>query len=1443
MRGRTRAGDGSNDAELVLPSGNRDEGRHRHQQHAKDTRLFDKLNQLERKWHSQKGNNNNKLAIGGVSLNQNHSFSSQRDPPPGSPPIEATGSMPPPSEALPVSSTSTEPKQLPPKKKKKKKKEGPRVVTMFDRLYQKGKAKAITKNITVLPQTKPSANRNKRRLRAAIIIQSVFRGVKLRKHVRYLSGTAFVIQWWWRNIAQRLFYIRLRGLTIIIQSLERRRVAIKAAQEIRGSAATIQSLWRMRCAKRQRKMLEEDLEKRIRESNASKLIQFHLRKHIKVIRQQRVECVSLMVEEINDGVETLSGDSSTSESISSDHPPDLILSADSLEENPSDEAGEADEEKRKVTPNEDKLAPTEDSAKPLEHDEKPSVSSASASLFRAAQLRRRALKQPVSNVPQDTVARSVLAHRRKNLGIKEGTVPPRKYKSIAYEYLPTNKTYWTYDSHKLARIPIIQRWAKKRMREKLLWRSSVNIQCAWRINRSQFELISLYLLKEWAVRVDFRQEETTNNPVLRQKVRLLALAKAIRQVNDESLPPEVLRTPYSFVVNWKTETSIYFAEDQGIAQLNRCRIHVVCEAHRHPLWEDWSNQKKFTHLSKVALLRSFSNQCARLSRASVLMQSLRMRRILWKMAREKEAAMTIQRFWSRYGHETDEMVYLQQAKSAAIRLQAFWRMTSAVLLLEIQDMSASSIQALFRGFTIREQYLEAKFGITGFQAVYRGRREYRSFNLKCRTVLHIQRAIRGFIARARLDHQAYAALAIQDWYRAVALRVCMSKIRLSYSILQCLVQRQAILSRLQKEQAAVRLQAWLRKVSCRSFHLQQIQSGTHVQSVYRGWQARKAFCIVVRGVVLLQASARTRRDQELFSQWKRSANAIRGVWLTYITRTRFLRLCRVVSIVQTLMRERRARRSSATRLSAWWRTCVCLRHIDESKKLAVTVQKIFRGHQGRLRHKHLSYLRLYAAAAKLQSWWRLNLAFDAYTIMQLSVVDIQRSYRAYSARQRYKIALQTLKTASATKLQGWWRMAIVCETYNVLYVSVWDVQRCYRGYRTRKALVEARMYLGAVKFQALWRVSHMRSIFKKLCHATMTLQRVYRGHKTRSEIQNARMCSAETHLAAAWRRFHARKCYKDLCRSAILAQRICRGHLGRKRFEFLHAQHVFRTATKLQAFCRMCAQSKRFTKVCASALLAQRIVRGCVARRRYNALVEAHFAAVLIQAAWDDYRDRMATRLYLAIVSVQKCYRGYQVRSSIDPLAAFFYSKGKACGYLRLMHYNSYRQMQASSLVLQRWQRMTTCKRDFEELKMGVAAIQACFRGYSARCSFHEQVEAATIIQAWRRMTVKVEDFEEMLVASIIIQSLFRGFSQRRQTKASLRAFVAIQSLFRMRRCVQNLMETRSSQVEVHFVQGKGNQDPVLAKVSDGKETAEEKEDGNQDPVLGSMSGGPERAQ
>ena len=461
------------------------------------TRLFDKLSILEQKWNSQKGPTRStslrKKEIA-TSLVQEPQLVNTGTGPKTKPiPAVSHGSV----QKITRADTlfaNTQSRE----KSEEKREEAPknaRAVSMFDRLYQKGQTKSITRRKMMHQQLNPPIpkGRTRKRQRAAAIIQGAFRGNRVRKYLNKNAMAAIEIQHWWKSILARAYFLKLTASVPLVQSLERRRAARQSLLRRKNALLVLQGQWRVYIARRERQQLAAALEKRIRESNASALIQGMLAKHVTVLRQQHVECESLIVEEVP-SVDEEDDDSMNWIDISADT---KVLSSCSQQASAhilsTSDPPEIAQSLLEKAVGSTSLSLSECKEESRSSSQPPLVESMSVSIYQAAQRRRRAQKhQEISQV--STVAprsKSCTAPSRKSLA---GDL---KSTSIVHAYLPSKKHYWHYDSQKLQLVPFLQKWAREQLRMKRCTQAIVKIQSIWRLFRAQSLFVSTNLLRQW----------------------------------------------------------------------------------------------------------------------------------------------------------------------------------------------------------------------------------------------------------------------------------------------------------------------------------------------------------------------------------------------------------------------------------------------------------------------------------------------------------------------------------------------------------------------------------------------------------------------------------------------------------------------------------------------------------------------------------------------------------------------------------------------------------------------------------------------------------------------------------------------------------------------------------------------------------------------------------
>lgn len=373
-------------------------------------RLYDKLDQLEKRWMSQKAPKSKAEAR---TLDQS-TVSTRRDQPEPSPKVT-------------------------------KKTQRPRVVSTFDKLYQKGKAMGIARHRIPQSPSHPPVNRQKRRQESATKIQRVFRGKKARECFRGYQGAATVILLWWKNrIIHRLHFLRLLHATIIVQSLTRKRVVLNAINQKQKAAVVIQEFWRtIQTKKRQLALIKTLLE----QANVAK----------------KAECLAT-----NDKATPVTDEKGQNPVASSESLTTIYRAA----------------KLRRKKAGKTALSKTEEDYQ-CSHRARSSSCHRSRSDANNDRTGSRARSASPSPRVLDMVQRPAYAY-----------LPGRSYKKDR-KFRITNFLRGCYDEEMLSKLHILQKWTRVQLRNLIVRHACVKIQACWRHYQAQTQLVSDILLKEW----------------------------------------------------------------------------------------------------------------------------------------------------------------------------------------------------------------------------------------------------------------------------------------------------------------------------------------------------------------------------------------------------------------------------------------------------------------------------------------------------------------------------------------------------------------------------------------------------------------------------------------------------------------------------------------------------------------------------------------------------------------------------------------------------------------------------------------------------------------------------------------------------------------------------------------------------------------------------------
>lgn len=454
---------------------------------------------------------------------------------------------------------------------------------------------------------------------------------------------------------------------------------------------------------------------------------------------------------------------------------------------------------------------------------------------------------------------------------------------------------------------------------------------------------------------------------------------------------------------------------------------------------------------------------------------------------QRMAAERIQRCWrASMQYKRDRGEWRESAGVCATKIQARWR-AHHVQKARL-DKAAMAVQRHVRGYLVRLVLKRHTASVT------------------------IQRHVMGFLLRKHLSRLGAAAVEMQRLMRGGHGR-------------RIFKQRQQLLLKV-----AVRLQSFCRRIIARRLvdgkrgvrlvEQAKLKAAEDCQRYYRGAKGRGRFEERKReqaeerrrDEAAVKIQSMTRRDQakkrvhkvrsERLESMNKAATFVRKLWLSHITRKRYLELKREFVMHQdSINTMQRYTRGFLVRLRMW-REAI---RAEEELWAAVEIQRVWRGHLGRLAWEYRYE----------QIWSR-----------EVAALRLQRHLRGWLARTR----VSRLRKKIARR---------EFELARLRFNSAQKIQARARGILVRKVIGQ-------------WWDAIRRNV--------IAIQRVWRGHDLRRRMWKAVLNQRATMLNANARGFLVRLRRVRLTATIIMVQRALRRFLAQakerreKHYEKLHAR-------------------------------------------------------------------------------------------------------------------------------------------------------------------------------------------------------------------------------------------------------------------------------------------------
>nr|XP_055073870.1 abnormal spindle-like microcephaly-associated protein [Misgurnus anguillicaudatus] len=739
--------------------------------------------------------------------------------------------------------------------------------------------------------------------------------------------------------------------------------------------------------------------------------------------------------------------------------------------------------------------------------------------------------------------------------------------------------------------------------------------------------------------------------------------------------------------------------------------------------------------------------------ATVIQASYRMYRTRVPFQAMRLAAIVIQRQYRCHLLRKEARENFLRLRQSATAIQAIYRGNCTRRNIAKMHAAATIIQRKFLAYKARQRFLSIQAAVQFCQGHYRSvlaaRRDRKDYLVKCHAVLVIQSGFRGLQVRQQIRKEHAAATIIQSHVRKCIFKLRFQRVQWAVNTIQRhfranKIMRQEMAALKEKKNAAVIIQSAFRGMKVRNHLREMHQAATVIQAHLRGhlqlrqyqkqqWAAsvlQQRFRTIVtkrqemaalkeknKAAVILQAAYRGMKSRQTLKQMHQAATIIQTTFRACSARKRFLAMKYAAIAIQ-----QRFRAANAAKMRR--------KHFLEMRQGALILQACFRGHKVRrtlLRQSH--------AAILIQSYFRRHREMVKFQAMRLSAIIIQSHYRSY---------IQTKANR---------------ESFLCLRKSAIVIQATFRGHSVRRQLAEKQKAI--IIIQAVYRMHQQRNAFKRQLWAARVLQQRFRALKLRDEqVQR----------------------YQQAKKAALCLQQSFRGMKARKLARRTNA------ARTIQSYLRMHLQRQQFLKEKAAAIVIQSAYRGYCTRIQHAKMQES---AMLIQK-W--YRSQKLVQdqrngflaLRHATLTLQSALRGMLARRLAKRKRAAI----KIQSVLRMQVYRKrYMVLRSSVVKLQAQYRMLAAQRRYRRLQAAAVTLQKHYRAQRAkteqRCSYLKTLQSIKILQARIRGQFEYRRFQRMRASAITIQAHYRGMLERRKFQLLKESVCVIQMHYRAFRLCQ----------------------------------------------------------
>ncbi|KAJ8277947.1 hypothetical protein GJAV_G00082010 [Gymnothorax javanicus] len=667
------------------------------------------------------------------------------------------------------------------------------------------------------------------------------------------------------------------------------------------------------------------------------------------------------------------------------------------------------------------------------------------------------------------------------------------------------------------------------------------------------------------------------------------------------------------------------------------------------------------------------------------------------------AAITLQAAFR--GHMTRKE--MRRKHAAATVLQAEFRKHRWMVTFRAMRLAAVIIQRHYRSYKLikrdREKFLMIRNYVITIQAAFRGQRARQNIAQQHKAAMVIQSSYRMHRQREAFRRARWAATILQQKFRAQKLRdsqvLLYQQLKWAVVCIQASFRRNRARQLLKRVKAALKIQSYLRMYMQRRSFLQQRAASVVIQSAIRRHLARVWFTKMRTSSVQIQRWYRScRLAQKHKAEYLASRQAIvtlqsavRGM----LARKFFARWRAQVKIQSVLQMVRLRKwflnlRSSTVKIQSWYRMWRTRRRFLSYRAAALTLQKHFRAKQ-EMKARRLAYLNTRKSVLTLQAAVRGYIEYKNFKRLKRSAVTIQAAVRGHQAR------LHVERLRAAQKIQSWFRGKLEHQKFIAKQKAIVTVRRCIQARLQRKRFLKMQQSVCIIqrRCRGMLAARRARQDFLRMRSSTVKIQTLWRGYRIRLKLQKE--WKAACLIQASYRAYVQRKAFQQMKKSVLVLQSHVRALLrGKKELETFWKMKT--AAITLQAFCRGWLVRRRLKEEAR----AQR-------RLRFSAAVYHNLCAIKIQrglrAHW---ALKSAKRQLHYVIYIQRWIRAKLEKKRHHEKMMKVRKLQKAVrGWLS--------RRNTAATVIQRAAKKYLSKKREQRVELGILKAQALWRGHQSR--------------------------------------------------------------------------------------------------------------------------------